>query len=108
MLFVSSLSGLGVLMLGKRLGPVKWSACFLLAFGIMVVQACPKGPGRSVLSDPLRWISLDDVELLYCLILLLHCRCSYLQIFGDFTVLESYNSGGYIDESMTQDGWVTV
>ena len=30
--------GLGVLMLGKRLGPVKWSACFLLAFGIMVVQ----------------------------------------------------------------------
>ena len=34
-----SWSGLGVLMLGKRLGPVKWSACFLLAFGIMVVQA---------------------------------------------------------------------
>lgn len=31
-------AGLGVLMLGKRLGPVKWSACFLLAFGIMVVQ----------------------------------------------------------------------
>ncbi|CAK9013209.1 unnamed protein product [Durusdinium trenchii] len=31
-------AGLGVLMLGKRLGPVKWSACFLLALGIMVVQ----------------------------------------------------------------------
>ncbi|CAE7710891.1 Slc35a3, partial [Symbiodinium pilosum] len=31
-------AGLGVLMLGKSLGAVKWSACFLLAFGIMVVQ----------------------------------------------------------------------
>lgn len=36
---VGVMSGLGVLMLGKRLGAVKWSACFLLAFGIMIVQA---------------------------------------------------------------------
>ena len=33
-------------MLGKRLGPVKWSACFLLAFGIMVVQAWGKNQGQ--------------------------------------------------------------
>jgi len=35
---VVTTAGLGVVMLGKTLGPVKWSACFLLAAGIMVVQ----------------------------------------------------------------------
>eukprot|EP00439_Symbiodinium_sp_Y106_P045532 s4048_g5.t2 len=54
-------AGLGVLMLGKSLGPVKWSACFLLAFGIMVVQVSRNAQKGDVLDW--NWQSLESDQM---------------------------------------------
>lgn len=54
-------AALGVLMLGKSLGPVKWSACFLLAFGIMVVQVSRNAQKGDIVGW--NWQSLESDQM---------------------------------------------
>mmetsp|Transcript_40884 Transcript_40884/g.94944 ORF Transcript_40884/g.94944 Transcript_40884/m.94944 type:complete len:396 (+) Transcript_40884:32-1219(+) len=70
-------AGLGVLMLGKSLGPVKWSACFLLAFGIMVVQVSRQAQMNT--TDMLNfdiWQSLEGDQMKGFVAVLVACMTS--------------------------------
>jgi len=55
-------AGLGVVMLQKSLGRTKWSACFLLAFGVAIVQLSRSRPGEVDTSVDMGQLSSDHVK----------------------------------------------